>query len=105
MGQGMAQPGGGGAGAMASEMAVGLAIAQQLMQQQGAGIGIAPAGGAPKAVGAGLPELLTPEQAAQALGVTLADVLAVIEAGELPAKKIGSTVRIKRAALDAYLND
>ena len=31
------------------------------------------------------------------------EVLAIIESGELPAKKIGSSYRIKRAALHEYL--
>jgi len=37
------------------------------------------------------------------LGVTEADVMAVIISGELKAKKIGSSYRVTRAALDAYL--
>jgi excisionase family DNA binding protein len=37
------------------------------------------------------------------LGVSEADVLAVLEAGELKGKKIGSSWRITRSALDAYL--
>jgi len=55
--------------------------------------------------GAGLPDLLTPEQVASALGVAESDVLAVIDSGELQAKKIGSAVRIKRSALEEYLAD
>ena len=46
---------------MATEMAVGLAIAQQIMQQQGGGL--APSG-------ASVPELLSPEEVAKTLGVT-----------------------------------
>ncbi len=113
MAQGMAQ--GGGAGGAATELAVGLAMAQQIMQQQGGALGTATPGvampgaaagggatGAPAA--AGIPELLTPADAAKALGVTEADVIATIEAGDLKAKKIGSAYRITRAALDAFLN-
>ena len=44
-------------------------------------------------------------QVAQALGVSEADVMSVIESGELKAKKIGSSFRIKRSAVDAYLAD
>ena len=40
---------------------------------------------------------------AKALGVSEADVMAVIEAGELKAKKIGTSYRVTRAALDSYL--
>ena len=44
-----------------------------------------------------------PADAAKALGVSEADVLAVLEKGELKGKKIGSAWRISRAALNAYL--
>ena len=49
MAQGMEK--GGGAGSMATEMAVGLSIAQQMIQQQGLG-SAAPAAGAPAAASA-----------------------------------------------------
>jgi excisionase family DNA binding protein len=47
--------------------------------------------------------LLSPAEAAQALGVTEADVLSTLEAGDLKGKKIGSTWRITQAALDDFL--
>ena len=53
---------------------------------------------------AALPELLGVGEAAQALGVSEADVLAVLESGELKGKKIGASWRIPRAALTAYVN-
>src|SRR3990170_6306193 len=84
--------GGAGAAGVASELAVGFGIAQQMMQQQGgmAGAGFAPtAAGAAAAAAPALPELLVPAEVAKALGVTEADVLATIEAGDLKAKKIG----------------
>ncbi len=107
MAQGMAE--GGGSGGAATELAVGFAMAQQIMQQQGGALGgTATPGvampGAAAAAGSGLPELLTPADAATALGVTEADVIATIESGDLKAKKIGSAYRITRAALDAFLN-
>ncbi|MCX6551278.1 MAG: helix-turn-helix domain-containing protein [Acidobacteria bacterium] len=37
------------------------------------------------------------------LGVSEADVMAVVQSGELKAKKIGTSYRITKAALDAYL--
>jgi excisionase family DNA binding protein len=49
------------------------------------------------------PELLGPADAARVLGVSEADVMAVLESGELKGKKIGSTWRIPRAAINAYL--
>jgi excisionase family DNA binding protein len=48
-------------------------------------------------------DLLGPAQAAQALGVSEADVLAELASGALKGKKIGSTWRITRAALDDFL--
>ena len=92
---------------MATELAVGMAIAQQIVQQQGGGL-LTPAGQTPQtaaAPAAAIPELLTPDQVAEALGVSVEDVLAVIESGELKAKKIGSSHRIKRSAVDAFLAD
>ena len=51
----------------------------------------APAGAAtPPPVAGRMPELLTPADVAKALGVTEADVMASIEAGDLKAKKIGT---------------
>jgi len=102
MGQGMAAGGGaGGAAGTAAELAVGFGIAQQMMQQGFAGGGATPTA-APAT--AAVPELLGVAEASQALGVTEADVVAVLESGELKAKKIGSTWRISRAALTDYLS-
>ena len=107
MAQGMGQPGGGGAGSVAAEMAVGLAMAQQMSQQAG-GI-LAPQSGvavnaAAATAPAGQVELLGPVDVAKVLGVTEADVMQSLEAGELKGKKIGSAWRITRPALDAFLN-
>jgi excisionase family DNA binding protein len=100
MAQGMEK--GGAAGAPA-EMAMGFAVAQQLIQQQGGAIfgGNAPAQAAPPQPG--LPELLGVAEAAKALGVSEADVTASLEAGDLKGKKIGATWRVTRAALDEFL--
>ena len=91
---------GGGSGGAATELAVGLSIAQQIMQQQGMP-GAAAATAANQAVA--LPDLLSPADAAKALGVTESDVMSIIESGELAAKRIGTSFRIKRSALDEYL--
>ena len=99
MAQGMEK--GGGAGGMATEMAVGLSIAQQIIQQQG-GVPGAAAGKAAVAPAA-VPDLLSPADAATALGVPESDVMTILESGELAGKKIGSSWRIKRSALDEYL--
>ena len=101
---------GGGSGGAATELAVGLSIAQQIMQQQGLpGAAVPPPAAAASAATAtggtpvSLPELLSPADVAQALAVPESDVMAIIESGELPAKKIGTSYRIKRAALHEYL--
>jgi excisionase family DNA binding protein len=47
--------------------------------------------------------MLTPAQAATALGVSDADVIASLESGDLKGKKIGSQWRITRAQLNAFL--
>jgi excisionase family DNA binding protein len=98
MAQGMEK--GGGSGGVATELAVGLSIAQQIMQQQGMPAAASKAAATTAVV---LPDLLAPADVAQALGVPEADVMSIIESGELTAKKIGSSYRIKRAALDEYL--
>jgi excisionase family DNA binding protein len=104
MGKGMETGGGGGAAGTASELAVGFAIAQQLMQQTPLTAApkpaSQPAAAAPAASGV---ELLAPADVAKALNVPEADVMALIESGELKAKKIGSSYRITRAALESYL--
>ena len=117
MAKGMETPGGGGAAGTASQLAVGFAIAQQLMQQSGVvgsptpaagaagtlGVAVAPAPAATAPASTGMPDLLSPADAAQALGVTEEDVMAIITSGELQAKKIGASYRIRRAALQEYL--
>jgi excisionase family DNA binding protein len=87
---------------MATEMAVGLAMAQQMMAQQGGIAGAAKPAGDSGAT-APLPELLSPGDVANALKVSEGDVLAILDSGELIGKKIGSTWRIKRSALNEYL--
>jgi excisionase family DNA binding protein len=107
MAQGMEK--GGGSGGMATELAVGLSIAQQIVQQQGlpgvAPTGVRPQGAVPAGAAgpAGTPDLLAPADVAKVLGVPEADVMTIIESGELAAKKIGTSYRIKRSALDEYL--
>jgi excisionase family DNA binding protein len=89
--------GGGSPAAAAGQMAMGFGMAQEMMKsmQQTP----PPLPGAAAAV----PDLLSPAQAAQVLGVSEADVIASLDAGELKGKKIGSAWRITRTALDAFL--
>jgi excisionase family DNA binding protein len=99
MAQGMEK--GGGSGGAATELAVGLSIAQQIMQQQGMPSGAAATAATSAVV---LPDLLAPADVAKALGVPEADVMSIIESGELQAKKIGASYRIKKSSLDEYLS-
>jgi excisionase family DNA binding protein len=106
MAQGM-ETGGGGTGAVGAEMAVGFAIAQQMLQQTGGimaqGTAAAAAPAAARAGGAALPELISPAEAATLLGVGEADVLASLESGDLKGKRIGSQWRITRTAIADFL--
>jgi excisionase family DNA binding protein len=102
MGKGFESGGGAGSAGTAAELAVGFGLAQQMMKDGFAG-GHAMPTVAVAASPSALPELLSPADAAQALGVTEADVMAVLESGELKGRKIGSTWRIPRAALTSYL--
>jgi excisionase family DNA binding protein len=106
MGKGFESGGGGGAAGTAAELAVGFGLAQQMVQQGFAGGQATPTvapPAPPAAAGTGLPELMGPADAATALGVSEADVMAVLESGELKGKKIGASWRISRAALSAYM--
>lgn len=67
---------------------------QQQQQPQG--------GGAAKA--AGIPDVMTPSEAASILKVSEEDVIAAITDGTLKAKKLGKAYRISKEALEAFLN-
>jgi len=109
-GLGSGQGGGGTAGA-AAELAMGFGMAQQMMNQPGGMFGAqatpsaAPSAAPPVApsTGGGLPELLSPADAATALGVSEADVMAALGDGSLKGKKIGSAFRVTRQALEEFL--
>jgi excisionase family DNA binding protein len=109
MGKGFEGGGGTGPAGTAAELAVGFGLAQQMMKEGFMGGTATPTvavpSGAPaaQAGAAALPELLSPAEAAQALGVSEADVMSVLESGDLKGRKIGSTWRISRAALTSYM--
>jgi len=100
MGKGFEQGGGTGAAGTAAELAVGFGLAQQMMQQGFAGGAATPTVAPPQSA---IADLMSPADAATALGVAEADVVAILESGDLKAKKIGSVWRIRRAAIDEYL--
>src|SRR6186713_2735197 len=115
MGKGFESGGGTGAAGTAAELAVGFGLAQQMMKDGFAGHaaptvavppipGPLPTAAAAAAAGSVMPELLSPAEAAQALGVSEADVMTVLESGELKGKKIGTSWRVSRAALTSYMS-
>ena len=53
---------------------------------------------------AGIPDVMTPAEAASILKVSEEDVVAAIEDGSLKAKKLGKAYRISKEALEAFLN-
>ena len=124
MGQAMANGGEGAAAAtIPATMAMGFGMAQEMMKGMqggvagGMGAGAPATGAAPAdpfspsaaqaaqslAPTAAATQVLTPAQAAQVLGVTEADVLTEIQAGNLKARQIGSQWRIAQASLDEFL--
>jgi excisionase family DNA binding protein len=85
-----------------------MAMAQQMMNQTGGILGPQSTpgiAGATRASGSpSPPELMTPAQVAQILGVGEADVIASLDSGDLKGKKIGSQWRITRTAVDQFLH-
>lgn len=106
MGATMGQGEGGGAAAVPAQMAVGFGIAQEMMKGMTGNTAqpASPAQPAATPAASGGLEVLTPEQAAQALGVSVEDVMASIESGDLKARRIGNATRIARSALEAFLH-
>jgi excisionase family DNA binding protein len=92
----------GGAGLTAG-IGAGMGIGN-LMQQatSGAMQGQQSQGGNAKA--AGIPDVMTPSEAASILKVSEEDVIAAINEGTLKAKKLGSAYRISKESLEAFLN-
>lgn len=93
---------GGGMANTAAQLGAGLAMGQQMMAAMGAQQ-TTPAAAPAGVAATGLPELLGVSDVAKVLGVSEADVLATLEKGELKGKKIGSTWRVTKAALDEFL--
>ena len=93
-GEGLGLGAGIGMGAgMAGMIANAMNSSQQGSQQQAA----------QSAAAASTPSVMTLEEAATYLRVTPADVQAIIDSGEIKAKKIGAQYRISKEAVDAYL--
>ncbi len=122
MGHAMANGGEGAAAAtIPATMAMGFGMAQEMMKQMqqpaAAHAGqpglsapvshdaFSPAAAQAAQTAAAAPglQVYTPEQAAQLLGVSAADVVAELEAGTLKGRKIGANWRIGQPALDEFL--
>ena len=92
------EKGGAGIAGVGAEMAVGLSMAQQMMNQPGGIMGQA----AP-AEASGVPETMGTADAAKVLGVSESDVIASLEAGDLKGRRIGTQWRITKTALAEFL--
>jgi excisionase family DNA binding protein len=93
MAQHLAQGGSSAGAGIGTEFALGLTMAQRMMGQLS---GVAqPA--------AGVPDTMSPADAAKALGVSEADVLASLESGKLKGTRVGSQWRITHAQLSQFL--
>ena len=93
----------GGAGLTAgigAGMGIGNLMGQALTGSASAGAAAA-SGGAAKS--AGIPDVMTPAEAAGILRVSEEDMVAAITSGDLKAKKLGSAYRISKEALEAFL--
>jgi excisionase family DNA binding protein len=106
----------GGIAGTAAGLGAGLSVGQQLMSamnQPQTTPPAAPPGGVPPVIPVsgvtpppmppGSPDLMAPGDVARVLGVSEADVLSTLEKGELKGKKIGSSWRVTRSALDEFL--
>lgn len=94
----------GGAGLTAG-IGAGMGIGN-LMQQatSGAMQGQQSQGNSGGAKAGGIPDVMTPAEAASILKVSEEDVVAAITDGSLKARKLGSAYRISKEALEAFLN-
>lgn len=99
-----AQQEGGGMAGLGAGAGAGLAIGQQMMQAMGQTLQ-QPAQPPPaqQAAPAGVPDVMNPAQAAAYLQVSEADIMQMIESGELKARKIGSQHRISKSVIDQFL--
>jgi excisionase family DNA binding protein len=84
-----------GVGNVLSQSLQGMTGAQGAQQTQ-------PSGG--PSSGGGMPDIMTPSEAASFLKVSEEDVVAAIQAGDLKAKKLGNAYRISKQAVENFLN-
>ncbi len=91
----------GGAGLTAG-IGAGMGIGNLMQQATSGAMQQQQAGGA-KAAAGGIPDVMTPAEAAAILKVSEEDVLAAIKDNSLKAKKMGNAYRISKAALEDFL--
>jgi len=84
-----------GVGNVLSQSLQGMTGAQGSQQQP------QPSGDSPS--GGGMPDVMTPSEAAAVLRVSEEDVIAAIEAGDLSARKLGKAYRISKKAMEEFL--
>ena len=98
------QPGGTGEGlGLGAGIGMGAGLAGAIANTMTGTSQAAASGAAPGAVE--VPSVMTLDEAATYLRVSTTDVQAVIDSGELKAKKIGAQYRISKEAIEAYLNN
>ena len=97
---------GGGLATAAAQLGAGLSMGQQIAASLNTPSSPPPpaaGGNAGAGSGGSTTELLGAADVAKVLGVSEADVLATLEKGDLKGKKIGSTWRVPKSALDDFL--
>ncbi len=99
------QPGGGSAEGLGLGAGIGMGAGMAgMIANAMSGAQQAPQTSTPTNAAATTPSVMTLEEAATYLRVTPADVQAIIDSGEIKAKKIGAQYRITKEAVDAYLS-
>jgi excisionase family DNA binding protein len=96
------EKGGAGIAGVGAEMAVGMGMAQQMMNQPGGIMAQTTPAAAPPAA-SGIPETMGPADAAKLLGVSETDVIASLESGDLKGKRIGTQWRLTKTAVADFL--
>ncbi len=92
----------GGAGLTAG-IGAGMGIGNLMQQATSGAMQQAKAGDGGAAKAAGIPDVMTPAEAASILKVSEEDVMSAINDGSLKARKLGNAYRISKDALEAFL--
>jgi excisionase family DNA binding protein len=98
-----AQASGEGGGLAGAGAGLGAGIGMGTAMAQAMGQAMSAPSDQQAAAAAAVPEVMTLSEAAAYIRVGEEDVLAIIESGELKAKKIGTSYRISKKAIDEYL--